>query len=236
MNSARRPLPRVPPGPILRTSPPGTAEWVQVGDPALVRTSHGVWRLAPVLAALCLVAGCGAAPPVPIPSASPSPSASPTTIAPGVRVPGSNVQPPTYTVSTTHPLPSGVSAAAVAQDVVIDNLIENVAIERDDPALLAYADCGNWLAAEEATISKNRAASVTVLSIRDEISSMELGFQRDPNDPSVTAAVTITGVEVEVSRSGRGTPTTATSSFDVLQWLSLSNSARRYLTCDSASL
>lgn len=202
----------------------------------MVRTSHGVWRLAPVLAAVCLAVGCGAAPPVAIPSPSPSPSASPTTIAPGVRVPRSEVQTPAYTVSTTHPLPSGVSAAAVAQDVVIDNLIENVAIERGDPALLAYADCGNWLAAEEATIAKNRAASITVVSIRDEISSMELGFQPDPNDPSVTAAVTITGVEVEVSRNGLGTPTTATTTFDVLQWLALSTSGRRYLTCDSASL
>jgi hypothetical protein len=143
---------------------------------------------------------------------------------------------PTYTVSTTHPLPSGVSAAALAQDVVIDNLIENLAIERGDPALLTYADCGNWLTAEEATISKNKAGSVTVVSIRDEISSMELGFQPDPNDPSVTAAVTITGVEVEVTRTGHGTPTSATTNFDVLQWLSLSNSIRRYLTCDSASL
>ncbi len=232
MNSARRPLPRVPPGPILRTSPPGTAEWVQVGDPALVRTSHGVWRLAPVLAALCLVAGCGAAPPVPIPSASPSPSASPTTIAPGVRVPGSNVQPPTYTVSTTHPLPSGVSAAAVAQDVVIDNLIENVAIERDDPALLAYADCGNWLAAEGQEMGQAKSRGEVVLSVTDVFSHVEVGFQPDPSNSSAEAAAILTGTERQRVRSPTGAVTVKTSSFSVIRWLVWSPTVSRYLTCD----
>ncbi|NNM96013.1 MAG: hypothetical protein HKL89_00155, partial [Candidatus Dormibacteraeota bacterium] len=47
----------------------------------------------------------------------------------------------------SHPLPSGVSAAQVVKDVQIDNLLENIAIERQDPGLLQYADSGDWLLA-----------------------------------------------------------------------------------------
>ena len=228
-------MPRVPPGPILRTSPPGKAVWVQVGDPALVRTSHGVWRLAPVLAAACLAVGCGAAPPVAIPSPSPSPSASPTTIAPGVRVPRSEVQTPVYTVSTTHPLPSGVSAAAVAQDVVIDNLIENVAIERGDPTLLSYADCGNWLAAEGQEIARNRALGVRVLSVADNLNSVSVGFEPDPANSSVVAAATVAGVETRTTETAGKSPTTSKTAFHAILWFSWSSAAGRYLVCDAGN-
>ena len=207
---------------------------MQVGALALVRTSHGVWRLAPVLAAVCLAVGCGAAPPVAIPSASPFPSASPTTIAPGVRVPRSEVQTPVYTVSTTHPLPSGVSAAAVAQDVVIDNLIENVAIERGDPALLAYADCGNWLTSIGQEIRKDKAKGVTVLSVRDSVATVVVGTKTDPADPSLTIAVVVTGTEVERAKSGSG-PIDTSTSFAVIRWFAWDSELRRYLTCDTGS-
>ena len=202
----------------------------------MVRGLTALRRLALVPLVAWLAAGCGAAPSVPIPSVSPTPAASPTTIAPGVQVPTTEVKVPTYTVSTSHPLPSGVSAATVAQDVVIDNLIENVAIERGDAALLPYADCGNWLAAEQATIAKNHENSISVVSVRDEVTSMKLGFQSDPNDSAATAAVTLTGVEVEVSRNGSAGPKTSNTAFAVLQWLSFSTATGRYLTCDSASL
>ncbi len=195
-----------------------------------------VRRLALVPLVAWLAAGCGAAPPVPIPSVSPSPAASPTTIAPGIQVPTTEVKTPTYTVSTSHPLPSGVSAATVAQDVVIDNLIENLAIERGDATLLTYADCGNWLAAEKLTIAKNHSASISVLSIKDDVTSMQVGFQPDPNNSSATAAVALAGTEIEVSRAGSAGPKTSRTAFSVLLWLSFSLGAARYLTCDSAAV
>ena len=201
----------------------------------MVRTSHGVWRLAPVLAAVCLAVGCGAAPPVAIPSPSPSPSASPTTIAPGVRVPRSEVQTPAYTVSTTHPLPSGVSAAAVAQDVVIDNLIENVAIERGDPALLAYADCGNWLAAEGQEMGQAKSRGEVFLSVTDVFSQVEVGFQPDPSNSGAQAAAILIGTERQRIRSSTGAVTVKTSSFSVIRWLVWSSTVDRYLTCDLGS-
>jgi hypothetical protein len=201
----------------------------------LARTSHRIWRLAPMLAALCLAAGCGAAPPVAIPSASPSPTASPTMIAPGVRVPGSEVQIPPYAVSTTHPLPSGVSAATVAQDVVIDNLIENVAIERGDPTLLPYADCGNWLAAEEQEMGQAKGRGEVFLSVRDAFIQVEIGFQPDPSDPSASAAAILTGTETQRVRSSTGAVTVKTSYFSVIRWLVWSPTVDRYLTCDLGS-
>jgi hypothetical protein len=207
---------------------------VQAGDLTLARTSQRVWRLAPMLAALCLAAGCGAAPPVAIPSASPSPTASPTTIAPGVRVPGSEIQIPPYTVSTTHPLPSGVSAATVAQDVVIDNLIENVAIERGDPALLPYADCGNWLTSIGKEIGNDKASGIAVLSIRDSVATVVVGTKIDPADPSLTVGVVITGTEVERAKSGSG-PIDKSTSFAVIRWLAWDSGVKRYLTCDTGS-
>ncbi len=188
-----------------------------------------------LLLAAVLAAGCGAAPAVRIPTASASPSASTTPLAPGVRVPVAEASPPTYTISTKYPLPSGVSAATVAQDVVIDNLIENVAIQRGDAALLSYADCGNWLAAEQRAITKNRLGRISVVSIHDQITELQLGYQPDPNNAAAVAAVIVAGQEVEVTTSGKGKAITLTSKFDVLQWLVLSPQAHRYLTCDSAS-
>ena len=200
-----------------------------------VRTFTLARRLALVPLAACLAAGCGAAPPVAIPSASPSPTASPTTIAPGVQVPASEVKLPPYTVSTTHPLPAGVSAATVAQDVVIDNLIENVAIERGDSALLAYADCGNWLAAESLAITQAKGNGETVLSVTDAFSEVQVGFKSDPSNSAVTAATILVGSETQRVRSGGDSVTTKTSPFSVLRWLAWSPTQKRFLTCDLGS-
>ena len=200
-----------------------------------VRTITLARRLALVPLAACLAAGCGAAPPVAIPSASPSPTASPTTIAPGVQVPASEVKVPPYSVSTTHPLPSGVSAATVAQDVVIDNLIENVAIERGDAALLSYADCGNWLAAESLAITQTKLKGETILSVTDAFSEVQVGFKADPSDPAVAAATILVGSETRKVRSAGDLVTTKTSAFSVIRWLAWSPAQKRFLTCDLGS-
>ncbi len=207
---------------------------MQVGALALVRDLSVVRRLALVPLVAWLAAGCGASPPVPIPSASPSPAASPTTIAPGVQVPTTEVKTPSYTVSTSHPLPPGVSAAAVAQDVVIDNLIENVAIERGDAALLSYADCGNWLAAVTQEIQTNAGRGIHVTRVSDAVTSMAVGTKADPAAPSLTIAIVISGTETEASISASGS-TTKSTPFAVIRWVVWNTGLDRYLTCDTGS-
>ncbi|MHB1623780.1 MAG: hypothetical protein ACYCTZ_00365 [Candidatus Dormibacteria bacterium] len=142
---------------------------------------------------------------------------------------------PAFTVSTSHPLPSGVSAELVVKDVQIDNLLENIAIERQDPGLLQYADSGDWLAAVRGEIGKNKVKGVAVVSVTDKVASVQAGFQTDPSNPDATVAVIVAGSEVEVERLASGEVTTKTTRFDVLRWLVWSASAGRYLTCDTAS-
>ena len=190
-----------------------------------------------ILAPLCLTAvvGCGSTGSVLIPKASPTPKPATTPLAPGVRVADSELQLPAYTVSVSHPLPSGVSAALVVKDVQIDNLLENIAIERQDPGLLQYADSGDWLLALRGEIAQDKAKGVTVVSVRDNVASVHVGFQTDPNNPSATAAVIVVGSESEVARLAHGALTTKTTRFDVLRWLVWSPGAGRYVTCDTAS-
>ncbi len=191
------------------------------------------WALMLVLIGAGLV-GCGSQVAV-IPKGRPTPKPVMTTIAPGISVPASQVAPPTYTVSTSHPLPPGVSAQQVVKDAGIDNLIENVAIERQDPALLAYADTGHWLAAEQGEIARDKSSKVTVLSIRDVVSSVKVGFQVDPNDPKATAAIITTGTERQTERVAGGPRTVKVTSFDVIQWLEWAPKLGRFVLCDTAS-
>jgi hypothetical protein len=128
-----------------------------------------------------------------------------------------------------------VSAAAVAQDVVIDNLIENVAIERGDPALLTYADCGNWLTAEGQEIARNRTSGVRVLSVADNLNSVSVGFEPDPANSSVVAAATVAGVETRTSEAAGESPTTSKSAFHAILWFSWSSAVGRYLVCDAGN-
>ncbi len=183
--------------------------------------------------ATCLV-GCGSSV-VAIPKGKPSPKPAMVTIAPGVRVPSSQVALPDYKVSSTHPLPSGVSAQQVVKDAEIDNLIENIAIERQDPALLAYADTGAWLAAERGEISHDKSAQITVLSIKDSVTSVEVGFQPDPNDPSANAAIITRGTERQIQRVTGGSTTTKVTNFDVIQWLQWAPKLGRFVLCDTAA-
>jgi hypothetical protein len=178
-------------------------------------------------------AGCGSSIAV-IPKGKPTPKPAMVSIAPGVRVPSSQVVVPVFTVSSSHPLPSGVSAQLVVKDAEIDNLIENVAIERQDPALLAYADAGDWLAAEEGEIAHDKSAQITVLSIKDAVTSVEVGFQPDPNDSNADAAVITRGTERQIERVGVGRPVTKVTAFAVIQWLQWAPKLGRFVLCDTA--
>ncbi len=190
-----------------------------------------------ILAPLCLAAlvGCGSPGPVLIPKASPTPKPATTALAPGVRVPESELQLPAYTVSLSHPLPSGVSAALVVKDVQIDNLLENIAIERQDPALLQYADSGDWLLAEKGEIASNQRQGLVVVSIRDNVATFKLGSKVDPKDPSVMVAVILSGTELRSTLAPGKKPSTSTTKFAALLWLRWSGTDKRYLICDAAS-
>lgn len=194
-----------------------------------------LWAGAALTAMALAVVGCGSAASVKIPSPTPSARPSTTPLAPGVRVPVTEVSPPQYTVSASHPLPSGVSAAQVAKDVEIDNLIENIAIEKGDPALLAYADCGAWLQSERATIQTNRSNALTITGLADKFTSVQVGYQPDPNDASAVASVILVGVETETIRNSSSTTHTVATPFSAMRWLVWTPTHGRYLTCDLAS-
>ena len=193
---------------------------------------HGQ-SLVAALAAFGL-AGCGTSVAI-IPKGTPTPKPQVTQIAPGVRVPVSALQLPSYTISVAHPLPTGVSAQKVVADVQVDNLIENTAIERQDPALLTYADTGDWLTAIRTEISQNQAKGIKVLSVTDDVTSVQVGYQSDPNNSSAEAAVIIVGVEVERDLLSTGKMVDHTQHFDVLRWVVWSATQLRYLTCDTGS-
>lgn len=181
------------------------------------------------------MAACGSAP-AKIPAASGSPSATPTSIAPGLLVSPAQLTLPPFTVSTTNPLPSGVSAKQVVRDVVIDNLIENAAVARPQSALLAYADAGNLLASEMQEISTDQTENIHVLEIHDDITSIEVGSKVDPNDASAQIAAIVRGSETRRQRTGSDAPGQTSRSFDVLLWVVLSPASNRYLLCDSADV
>jgi hypothetical protein len=178
-------------------------------------------------------AACASAP-ARIPSASATPSATPTTIAPDVSVNPSELVLPPYTVSTANPLPAGVSAKRVVQDVVIDDLIENAAIERQEPGLLAYSDTGDLLEAEQQEIATNSSNNVRVLDIRDSITSVQVGSKADPNNSLATMATIVQGTEYREQRTGSGAPASTSQKFQVLLWVVWSPAETRYLLCDTA--
>lgn len=184
--------------------------------------------------AVFVLAGCGSSVAI-IPKGTPPPKPQVTQIAPGVSVPVSALSVPPYTVSATNPLPTGVSAHKVVADIQVDNLIENAAIVRQDPTLLPYADAGAWLTAEQGEISQNITNKVKVLSITDNIQSIQVGFRPDPNNALATAAVITAGEETQTQRSTTGRTTTKVTKFDVIQWLLWAQNLDRYILCDTAS-
>ena len=180
-------------------------------------------------------AACASAP-AKIPPATTRPSAAPTTIAPGVSVSPSELALPPYSVSTSNPLPAGVNPKRMVRDVVIDDLIENAALERRDPGLLAYSDNGGVLALDQNQIAKDESSDVRVLNIEDSVSNVELGTQADPNNPAADIAVVVQGVETTRERADSHKPHTTVEDFKVLVWLIWSAGKGRYLQCDASTL
>ncbi|HVD04225.1 MAG TPA: hypothetical protein VNF75_08870 [Candidatus Dormibacteraeota bacterium] len=193
---------------------------------------HGQ-SLVAALAAFGL-AGCGTAVAI-IPKGTPTPKPQVTQIAPGVQVPVSALQLPAYTISVSHPLPTGVSAQKVVADVQVDNVIENTAIERQDPALLTYADTGDWLTAEQAEISQNETNKVKVLSIVDKVVSVTVGSEVDPQNLSASVAVILAGTERRITLAPTVGRKVTTKSFNALLWLLWNQAAGRYQVCDTAA-
>ena len=179
-------------------------------------------------------AACASAP-AKIPPATMRPSAAPTTIAPGVSVSPSELALPPYSVSTSNPLPAGVNPKRVVRDVVIDDLIENAALERRDAGLLAYSDTGDLLQSERQEIATDKSDGLTVLSIRDTITGIQVGSKADPNNPSAQMAIIVKGTETREQRTGSEAVDHSTRHFQVLLWVVWSPTQTRYLLCDTAN-
>lgn len=179
------------------------------------------------------MAACASAP-AKIPAASGSPSATPTSIAPGLSVSPAQLTLPPFTVSTTNPLPRAVSAKQVVRDVVIDNLIENAALERGDTALLTYSDTGARLASEQQEVNSDTSGDITVVGISDNITSIQLGSKRDPNDSAAQTAAIVKGNELEQQRKGTAPISRTSRAFQVLLWVVWSPNQAKYLLCDTS--
>jgi hypothetical protein len=171
-----------------------------------------------------------------IPSATPSPSAASTTIAPGVSVDPSELALPPYSVSTSNPLPPGVSARKVVRDFIADNLIENRAIERGDLQLLQYAVTGGQLTIDNVTIARDQATDSRILSIDDSISSLAIGSEPDPNDSAAGIALNVQGNEQTTTRSAEGKVSHRLDDFHVIIWVVWSDAMNKYLRCDVSVL
>jgi hypothetical protein len=142
---------------------------------------------------------------------------------------------PPYSVSASNPLPTGISAKRVASAVIVDDLIENEALQRADPSLLEYADSGDALESETQEIAANKSGNISVLKIRDAVTSIQLGSKSDPNNAAAQIAAIVEGRETQEQRVGTGAINHATTPFDVLVWLVWSPTQARYLLCDTAS-
>ncbi len=142
---------------------------------------------------------------------------------------------PPYTVSSTNPLPAGVSAKQVVQDVVIDNLIENAALVDSRPSLLGYSDYGDVLQLDESQIASNVSSGVDVLRVTDSVTSMTLGTKMDPNNAASDLALDIRGTQVTRQRDRAGKVTSNKGGFAILLWVIWSSSHDRYLECDVSS-
>ncbi|HUY09377.1 MAG TPA: hypothetical protein VMW80_08000 [Candidatus Dormibacteraeota bacterium] len=121
-------------------------------------------------------------------------------------------------------------------DVVTDNLIENLAIERGDAQLLAYSDSGGMLAIDQSTISTDRSDGTRILSIDDSITSLVLGSEVDPNNSDAQAALNVEGVERIARRDPDGKVSHTVDNFHVLIWVDWSTVLQKYLRCDVSVL
>lgn len=217
---------------------------------------------APRRAWVCAVAGslsvvamaaCGPAPaavhiPGPAPTASPTrvrtvlgaperpaTTATPMKIAPGVAAPASDVAPPRFTVSRRHPPPPGTPVSVVVADFLRDNYIENVAIERDDPRLLRYADGGRFLLAEQRAVAAGAQQGLRGHAIRDRFTDIRVGTLVDPGRRQVAIAIYASGVEWRVAEIA-GQLRREVYYFHDLFWCAQSQPRGPYLLVDSAVL
>ena len=170
---------------------------------------------------LLLTTACGGGPahiPKPTTTTYATPTPSSTELAPGVTVSPGQLTVPAYTLSTSHPPPAGTPVRQVMLNLVEDNYVENVAIERGAPSLLPFADAGPRLLAEREEIAADIRNSVTVVALRDVIRSATVGSKPDPAAPRVLTAVILAGTEVRTQRTNAGV-TTSTTPFQVIVWL-----------------
>ena len=225
----------------------------------MARTTQGPWvsgmarncglamtsgrLLAPRMASVLLVAlvspavaaGCGGGAPTRIPkptAAHATPLPTPVQLAPGVAVSPRQLTIPPYTISGAHPPPAGTPVRTVMLNLVEDNYIENIAIERANKSLLKFADAGALLSAEAATIASNQSKGIHVTSIVDHIASATVGSQQDPGLPGTTLAVILSGTEIAVHKVGAAAPVQQSLTFNVIVWLH--ESSGKYLLVDLA--
>ncbi|MFZ0994435.1 MAG: hypothetical protein WAO09_00440 [Candidatus Dormiibacterota bacterium] len=189
-----------------------------------------------VLGPLVIWAAACASSTATIPPATPSPSAATTTIAPGVSVKTSELTLPPYSVSASNPLPAGITARNVIRDFIADNLIENRAVEREDPQLLQYAVTGGLLSIDDSTIARDQASGSRILNIDDSISSLAIGSESDPNDSAATIALNVEGVEQTATRNAQGKVARNVDDFHVIIWVVWSETLDKYLRCDVSVL
>jgi hypothetical protein len=123
----------------------------------------------------------------------------------------------------------------VASDVIVDDLIENEALQRANPSLLQYADSGDALQSETQEIAADKSGDITVLKVQDAVTSIQLGRKSDPSNASAQIAAIVEGKETQEQRVGAGALDNTKKTFDVLVWLVWSPTQARYLLCDTAS-
>ena len=154
-------------------------------------------------------------------------------VAPGVAVPPVALAAPRVTVSSRYPPPPGTSVATVVADFLRDNAIDNVALERGDASLLAYADGGRLLEALHAQLRSTHFRRP--YKVTDRFSSIQVGGKKDPNSGRVSIALIVVGVEADSHFAASGKLITASFKLDEIVWCRWAPSMSRYLLVDDAT-
>ena len=120
--------------------------------------------------------------------------------------------------------------------MIIDDLIENLALVRAAPELLMYSDSGGVLTIDRNQIATDESTGTRVISVEDSVSNMQVGAQADPNNSASKIAVLVQGTETTRERSPSHPPHTTVANFKVLVWVVWSKEDDRYLQCDVSTL
>ncbi len=192
------------------------------------------WRFARLVTGVAVgVSAVACAPRAPLHTVRiPKPTPDVTLVAPGLDIPQAAIQSIPFTISSTNPLPQSVSASLLARDVLIDNAIENRAVETGRAGYLRYADEGALLASERAEIASDAQNKIEVLSIVDRFSSVTLGVKTDPNNPSASLSALLTGTEIRTEQTGNKPMRRSITTFQDFFWLLWDAARGRYLLCD----